>query len=103
VPGIDGWRIELEPPHLVERVAVLPPGSVTPVFYLARRAARTVIQRQTRNGLEEVGEYANLCAAVQALCPISEDALCEIHEQLEHDFPRRAGRWPARRFPCTTE
>jgi hypothetical protein len=91
-PGIDGWRIALDPPHLVERVAVLPPGSVAPVFYITRRAARTVIERQTRDGLEEVGEYANLREAVQALCPISEEALVEIHEQLERDFPRRAGR-----------
>ncbi len=91
-PGIDGWRVMLEPDAVPERVHVLPPGSPEPVFVISRRSARVVVERRVRAAGEDafrtVGEYDNLRQAVQALCPLNEDDLQVINEDLEIRFPR---------------
>ena len=91
-PGIDGWRIVLDREEAAQQVNVLPPGAEDPVFVITRPTVHVQVERRVRDGGEErlelVGEYPNLRAAVQALCPISEDDLQEIHEELERSFPR---------------
>ena len=91
-PGIDGWRILVDRREATQQVSVLPPGAEEPVFIITRPAVNVVVERRVRDGgderLEPVGEYPNLRAAVQALCPITDDDLQEIHEELEIAFPR---------------
>jgi hypothetical protein len=95
-PGIDGWRVAFDGPGGVERVSITPPGATSPVFFITRYAGRALIQRLAPPGsdeaLEEVGEFPNLRKAVLALCPLTDEDLQEIHEQLERDFPRRERR-----------
>ena len=92
-PGIDGWRIQVDREDGTECVSILPPGAEEAVFIITRPAVHVVVHRRLRGGGEErmvrVGEYANLRLAVQALCPISEDDLQELNEELEVAFPRR--------------
>ncbi len=92
-PGIDGWRLRLEPEAVPERVLVLPPGSQEPVFLISRPSVRVVLERRVGNGSGEgsyrvVGEYDNLRLAVQALCPLDGSDVQEINEELEIRFPR---------------
>ncbi len=91
-PGIDGWRVTFDNPAAPECVMVTPPGSDAPVFFLRRRAGRTVIERRPAgrpdDDMIEIGMHDTLRLAVQALCKLDGDDLQEIHEQLERDFPR---------------
>lgn len=91
-PGIDGWRILVDRRDATQQVSVLPPGAEEPVFIITRPAVNVVVERRVRDGgderLEPVGEYPNLRVAVQALCPITDDDLQQIHEELEIAFPR---------------
>ncbi len=91
-PGIDGWRVTYDKPDAPECVMIAPPGADGPVFFLSRRAAKTVLERRPPGRpdeeLTEIGSYDTLRLAVQALCKLDGDALQEIHEQLERDFPR---------------
>lgn len=93
-PGIDGWRLLVDREDGTERVSVVPPGAQEPVFIITHPAVNVLVERRV-NGeggdhFAAVGEFPNLRMAVQALCPISEDDLQEIHEELEIAFPRRA-------------
>lgn len=92
-PGIDGWRVVVDQEEGTERVSVIPPGGVEPVFIITRPSVRALIERRVRGPegerLEPVGDYVNLRIAVQALCPITEDDLQEINEELEIAFPRK--------------
>lgn len=91
-PGIDGWRLELDRENGTEQVGVLPPGAEQAVFIIRRDGVRTVMERRFIRAGEEcfvlIGEYDNLRRAVQALCPLPDEALQEIHEELEIAFPR---------------
>lgn len=91
-PGIDGWRIAVDRADATEQVCVLPPGADEPVFIITRPAVSVLVERRTRRdgqeAVEQVGEFPNLRAAVQALCPLTDDDLQEIHEELEIAFPR---------------
>ncbi len=91
-PGIDGWRLILDRETGTERVGVIPPGAEEAVFIITRPGVRTVMERRSvRDGgetLAPVGEYDNLRRAVLALCPLTDDDLQEIHEELEIAFPR---------------
>ena len=92
-PGIDGWRIVLDRQGMTELVSVIPPGSDEPMFFISRPGVRVLVERRARGQGEDtlmpVGEYDNLRQAVQALCPLSDDDMQEIHEELEVAFPRR--------------
>lgn len=91
-PGIDGWRIVVDRGEATQQVGVLPPGAEEPVFIITRPAVNVLVERRVRDGAREtlalVGEYPNLRVAVQALCPLTEDDLQQIHEELEIAFPR---------------
>jgi hypothetical protein len=91
-PGFGGWRLLLDRESGTKRVSVIPPGSDEPVFFITRDGVRTILSRLVRQEdeatLSVVGDYDNLRCAVQALCPLTEDDLQEIHEELEIAFPR---------------
>lgn len=91
-PGLDGWRVRMEPQAEPQRIHVLPPGAQEPVFLITRPSVRVVLERRVVIDGEEsfstVGDYDNLRLAVQALCPLNEDDLQQINEELEIRFPR---------------
>lgn len=88
-PGLGGWHVRLDPPRDTEHVAVIPPGSEEPVFVLQREVREVVLRRVGQTGMAaELGRFPDLRRAVMALCPIDDDALQEIHEGLEREFPR---------------
>ena len=91
-PGIDGWRVLLEPEAVHDRVHVLPPGAQEPAFLITRPSVRVVLERRVVGGGAEsyriVGEFDNLRQAVLALCPLQGEDLQEINEELEISFPR---------------
>lgn len=91
-PGIDGWRVLLDREVGTERVSIIPPGADEPVFIVTRPGVRTVLERRVGGPGEDrmvlIGEFDNLRQAVQALCPLHDDHLQEIHEELEIAFPR---------------
>lgn len=90
-PGIDGWRVQLDREESPERVSIAPPGAEAPVFSIVRDTRDVVLYR--RRPLtpepEEVGRYPGLRDALLALCPLPDEALEEIHERLEMEFPRQ--------------
>jgi hypothetical protein len=92
-PGIDGWRVLLDREEETEQVSVIPPGSKEVVFVITRDGTKAVIERLNGQSRQLVGEFTNLRLAVQALCPLQEEHLQEINEELELAFPRpRGGR-----------
>ena len=76
-----------------EAVAVAPPGLDEPVFFLYRAASEVVVEREPP-GQErsEVGRFPNLRNALQALCPLDDETLEEIHLGLERTYPRARDR-----------
>ena len=90
-PGLGGWRVAFDRDDAPEQVLVLPPGADEPVFVLVRDTRDVVLLRRrpgAPNALSEVHRFDNLRNAVLTLCRISDDALEEIHERLELEFPR---------------
>jgi hypothetical protein len=90
-PGYDGWRLAFDREEAPERVSVLPPGAEEPVFVVTRDARDVILFRRRPappGELAELGRFDGLREAVLALCPINDEALEEIHERLEIDFPR---------------
>lgn len=91
-PGIGGWRVALDRPDETELVEVTPPGAEDPVFRIARPATAVVMHRvrpPERGEPVEVGRYKTLREAVLALCPLPDEVLEAIHDDLEIRFPRR--------------
>ena len=91
-PGHGGWRIEVDDERSPERVGVMPPGAEEALFVIRREAHETVLfrRRPARNGeLEEIARFDGLRDALLALCPLPDEALEDIHLDLERSFPRR--------------
>jgi hypothetical protein len=90
-PGFGGWRVQLDDEDAPERVAVVPPGSEEARFVIRRDVRETVLARcppAQGDELQEVGRFDSLREAVLALCPITDEALEDIHLDLERSFPR---------------
>jgi len=90
-PGWGGWRVSLDREEAPEQVSVTPPGAEEPLFVVTKGARDVMLfrRRPSRGGaLEEVERFDGLRDAVLKLCPISEDALEEIHTLLEREYPR---------------
>lgn len=91
--GYDGWRVELDRPGGVEEIRVTPPGAEVPVFFLSRLVGEVLLERQPIGGRRvEAARFANVREAVQALCPLDDDAVEQVHIELERQFPRGPGR-----------
>jgi hypothetical protein len=91
-PGYDGWRVVLDRDEAPERVSILPPGAEETVFVVVRDTRDVILfrRRPAPSGeLTELGRFDGLREAVLALCPLPDEALEEIHERLEIDFPRQ--------------
>jgi hypothetical protein len=92
-PGIGGWRVVLDKPVGAERVSVIPPASDTAVFCITRNGVDVVLERTFPDGeRKEVGRFKQLREALVALCPLDGDAVEDIHESLERDYPRDRDR-----------
>jgi hypothetical protein len=91
-PGIGGWTVLLDNEAEPTRVLVSPPGGVEPVFFVRRDTRDVVLERKQPLGegddMFELGRFDGLREAMLALCPLSDDALEEIHIDLEQRFPR---------------
>jgi hypothetical protein len=90
-PGFGGWQVAFDREPSTELVSIVPPGAEDPVFVIRRPGVDVVMHRNRPDGRGEpveVGHYKTLRDAVLALCPLSGDALEEIHVDLETRFPR---------------
>jgi hypothetical protein len=92
-PGLGGWGVRVDPDEAPEQVSVTPPGAETPLFFITRHGRDVLLERR-RAGAEpeEVGRFEGLREAVLTLCRIGDEALEEIHEELEETFPRHDKR-----------
>lgn len=87
-PGIDGWRVLLDREEGTGRVSVIPPGAEKPVFVVTRDGTKAVMERVGGRAARPAGEFDNLRQAVLTLCPLHEEVMQEINEELEAAFPR---------------
>jgi hypothetical protein len=92
-PGIGGWRVLVDDQQAPENVAVIPPGAEEPVFFITRQAAKAVLARRPWQAGPEaprvtLGTFDTLRQAVLALCELPGEALQDIQEDLEREFPR---------------
>jgi hypothetical protein len=92
-PGFGGWTLVLDREDAPQSVSVVPPGADDPAFVMTR-GPRDVRLQRLRPGAEpeDIGTRPGLREALLMLCPLTEDALVEIHERLEEEFPRREQR-----------
>lgn len=91
-PGYGGWQVRLDREEAPEQVSVLPPGAEEPLFVITKGPRDVTLHRRrpAQDGeLVELERFDGLREAVLALCPISDEALEEIHIALERNFPRR--------------
>ncbi len=92
-PGFGGWKLALDHEAAPERVSVVPPGAVEPVFVVTRGPRDVRLHRLRPGGEpEEIASVPGLREAVLTLCPIDDDALEAIHTSLEEIFPRKDRR-----------
>src|ERR1700761_9006047 len=47
-PGIDGWRVVVADDAHPALVAVIPPGSDQPAFFITRKGEKAIVRRQSR-------------------------------------------------------
>jgi len=92
-PGWGGWKVMVDKEQNPEIVAVAPPGMDDPVFFLRRDVGNVVLEHEPPNAERaEAGRYPSLRNALQALCPLDDAALEEIHVELERAYPRTPER-----------
>jgi hypothetical protein len=88
-PGWGGWKVMVDKEEDPEVVAIAPPGLEDPIFFLHRDVNEVVLAHEPPGAdRAEVARFANLREALLNLCPVSDEALEEIHLALERDFPR---------------
>ena len=89
-PGFGGWNVLLDRENAPELISVVPPGADEPAFVLTRGPRDVRLQRlRPDEEPEEIASLPGLREALLKLCPLTEDALVDIHERLEASFPRR--------------
>jgi len=92
-PGFGGWTLVLDREDAPQSVSVVPPGMDEPAFVVTRGPRDARLQRlRPGAAAEEIGRLQGLREALLMLCPIADDALVEIQERLEVEFPRRDRR-----------